>query len=89
MSRTLVPSNQFKRDVKKQWEILLTEEWTDVSWCLIHDEPMAEKYRDHQLTGNLKDYRECHIKPDLLLLYWVEDNEVKLARLGTHSELFR
>lgn len=89
MSRTLVPSNQFKRDVKKQWEILLTKEWTDVSWCLIHDEPMAEKYRDHQLTGNLKDYRECHIKPDLLLLYWVEDNEVKLARLGTHSELFR
>lgn len=89
MSRTLVPSNQFKRDVKKQWEILLTEEWTDVSWCLIHDEPMAEKYRDHQLTGNLKDYRECHIKPDLLLLYWVEDNEVKLARLGTHSELFK
>lgn len=89
MSRTLVPSNQFKRDVKKQWEILLTEEWTDVSWCLIHDEPMAEKYRDHQLTGNLKDYRECHIKPDLLLLYWIEDNEVKLARLGTHSELFR
>lgn len=89
MNRTLVPSNQFKRDVKKQWEILLTEEWTDVSWCLIHDEPMAEKYRDHQLTGNLKDYRECHIKPDLLLLYWIEDNEVKLARLGTHSELFR
>lgn len=89
MSRTLVPSNQFKRDVKKQWEILLTAEWTDVSWCLIHDEPMAEKYRDHQLTGNLKDYRECHIKPDLLLLYWIEDNEVKLARLGTHSELFR
>lgn len=89
MSRTLVPSNQFKRDVKKQWEILLTEEWTDVSWCLIHDEPMAEKYRDHQLTGNLKDYRECHIKPDLLLLYWVEDNEVKLTRLGTHSELFK
>lgn len=89
MSRTLVPSNQFKRDVKKQWEILLTEEWTDVSWCLIHDEPMAEKYRDHQLTGNLKDYRECHIKLDLLLLYWIEDNEVKLARLGTHSELFR
>lgn len=75
--------------MKKQWEILLTEEWTDVSWCLIHDEPMAEKYRDHQLTGNLKDYRECHIKPDLLLLYWIEDNEVKLARLGTHSELFR
>lgn len=89
MNRTLVPSNQFKRDVKKQWEILLTEEWTDVSWCLIHDEPMAEKYRDHQLTGNLKDYRECHIKPDLLLLYWIEDDEVKLARLGTHSELFR
>ena len=89
MNRTLVPSNQFKRDVKKQWEMLLTEEWSDVSWCLIHDKPMAEKYRDHQLTGNLKDYRECHIKPDLLLLYWIEDNEVKLARLGTHSELFR
>ncbi|WP_230479019.1 type II toxin-antitoxin system YafQ family toxin [Kingella kingae] len=52
-----------------------------MSWCLIHDEPMEAKYRDHQLTGNLKDYRECHIRPDLLLLYWVEDNEVKVARL--------
>ena len=40
---------------------------------------MAEKYRDHQLTGNLKDYRECHIRPDLLLLYWIKDNEVKLC----------
>lgn len=88
MKRSLVPSNQFKRDVKKQWEVLLTADWTNVSWCLIHDEPMADKYRDHQLTGNLKAYRECHIKPDILLMYQIENNEVKLVRLGTHAELF-
>ncbi|WP_156956469.1 type II toxin-antitoxin system YafQ family toxin [Stenoxybacter acetivorans] len=58
-------------------------------YSLIHDIPLTEKYRDHQLTGNLKDYRECHVKPDLLLVYAKRGNELHLARLGTHSELFK
>ncbi len=56
---------------------------------LLADEPLPEYYRDHALTGNRSGYRECHIKPDLLLIYSKPDSEtLRLARLGSHSELF-
>ena len=45
--------------------------------------------KDHQLVGNLKDFRECHIQPDWLLLYYVSDDGLHLARTGTHSDLFK
>ena len=49
---------------------------------------LIEKYKDHQLIGKMKDFRECHIKPDLLLIYMIEDNTLKLVDIGSHSELF-
>lgn len=49
---------------------------------------LPEKNKDHQLTGNYSGYRECHIEPDWLLIYKQEDNELKLYRMGTHSDLF-
>ncbi|HEZ7193136.1 type II toxin-antitoxin system YafQ family toxin [Kingella negevensis] len=88
MTRKLVPSKQFKRDVKNRLDLLLTSEWTTVSWSLINNQPMPEKFKDHELKGNLNNFRECHVKPDLLLLYTSDDDEVHLARLGSHSELF-
>ena len=45
-------------------------------------------YKDHQLSGNYKHYRECHIEPDWLLMYKIENYELQLARVGSHSELF-
>jgi mRNA interferase YafQ len=51
---------------------------------------LPRKYKAHKLTGNYKDNWECHIKPDLLVI-WIEvtdDMEIKLVRLGTHSDLF-
>lgn len=52
--------------------------------------PMPEKYKDHQLAGNLKDFRECHIEPDWLLMYQIFQNELILSATstGTHSDLF-
>lgn len=85
----LVPSNQFKRDAKKRWAELLTEDWTIVAHCLIHDQELPSKYRDHQLIGNWKGFRECHVKPDLLLIYAKFDNRIELVRFGSHSELFK
>lgn len=84
----LVPSNQFKRDAKKLLPELLTAEWTTAAFCLIQGQPLPDKYKDHLLTGNWSGFRECHIKPDLLLIYAVTDGYVELARLGSHSELF-
>ncbi|OSM06728.1 putative addiction module toxin, rele/stbe family [Magnetofaba australis IT-1] len=57
--------------------------------ALANDQSLAAKFRDHDLGGNWAGYRECHIKPDLLLIYQKpNDNTLKLARLGSHSELF-
>ncbi len=50
--------------------------------------PLDEKFKDHALVGEYKGCRECHIKPDVLLVYRVKDNILTLVRLGSHSELF-
>ena len=52
--------------------------------------PLPPKYKDHQLTGNLHDFRECHIEPDWLLMYQIFDNELILSATatGSHSDLF-
>jgi mRNA interferase YafQ len=52
--------------------------------------PMPEQYFDHQLTGNLKDFRECHIEPDWLLIYQIFEDTLILSAsgTGTHSDLF-
>ncbi|WP_308076468.1 type II toxin-antitoxin system YafQ family toxin [Neisseria polysaccharea] len=67
LKNELVPANQFKRNTKKQWQILLGNDWITVAGCLINGEPIPEKYKDHSLTGNYYGYRECHIRPDMLL----------------------
>lgn len=56
---------------------------------LVVDLPLPEKNRDHPLTGNWVGYRDCHLKPDLLLIYKnSEEGVLRLARLGSHGELF-
>ena len=50
--------------------------------------PLPAKYRDHALTGKMSCFRECHIQPDWLLVYRAVDRELRLARTGTHADLF-
>lgn len=85
-------STQFKKDLKKIRKqgknLLLLQEIVDL---LCQSQSLPEKNSDHSLVGNWKGYRECHITPDWLLIYKVED-EVSLLRLmrtGSHSELFQ
>ena len=87
---TPVQSTQFKKDVKKarkrgkdlgKLKALLS--------LLIHQTPLPEVYQDHPLRGNWKGYRDAHIEPDWLLLYRVNDDELQLARTGTHADLFQ
>lgn len=53
--------------------------------------PLEEKYRDHSLSGNYKGYRECHIQPDWLLIYLIENDILTLTLIdtGTHADLFK
>lgn len=82
---------KFKRDYKlmqkRGYEI---ESIKDVITKLANGEELPERNRDHALTGNYKGYRECHIKPDWLLIYQIVDEELILflTRTGTHADLF-
>ena len=82
-----VTSNVFTqlRDTEKIIEALLL----DVVGHLVADEELPKAQRDHGLMGDWVGYRECHIKPDLLLIYRLPDAKtLRLARLGSYSELF-
>ena len=82
-------SKDFKRDLKKlPAEIMLSSEFIEVFYCLQHDLPLPEKYKDHPLTGDWRGYRDFYIKNDLVLIYKIEGDLIKLARVNSHSEVF-
>lgn len=80
----------FKSDFKKL-SIDDKEKLKAVLVCLMAFEVLEEKYRNHPLIGNCKGCFECHLKPDLLLIYKIDNdlNELQLVRIGSHSELFK
>ena len=85
-------TNQFKKDLKlakKQNKNL--DKLFEVIGILANGGTLEAKYRDHDLTGNYKGTRECHVEPDWLLIYEIQNNVLVLMlyRLGTHSELFQ
>ena len=53
------------------------------------EKPLPAKYKDHSLGNNWKGYRECHVEPDWLLIYQINDDGLQLTRTGSHSELFQ
>ena len=84
--RTIERTKAFKRDFKEHGE--LDAALIEILWKLGNDEPLPERFRDHALTGNWVDFRDCHIKPDLVLIYRKPDAEtLQLVRMGSHSEL--
>jgi mRNA interferase YafQ len=90
--RTIRRTSRFKRDYKReakgQHRMTLDKDLLAVVSLLVADTLLPEKYRDHAMTGDWKDHRDCHIKPDLLLIYRKPDDEtLELVRLGSHSEL--
>ena len=79
---------------KKQFKKLSASDKTLVKELIIFladDEVLDEKYRDHQLSGNFKGLRECHVKPDLLLIYKKDKDvlELALVHIGNHNSLFK
>ena len=93
MKRAIKWAVKFKRDFKRELKALGKEIdilLFDVLAFLISDTPLPTKYQDHKQSGEWEGCRECHIKPDLLLIYERPDNKtLRLMRLGSHSELFK
>ena len=91
MNRDIVWTTQFKKDYKLALKRHLDIELLDnIIRSLARGETLPEKNRDHALTGDWVGHRECHILPDWLLVYRIEDDVLvlTLARTGTHSDLF-
>lgn len=90
--RKIERTAQFKRDFRREAKGLhratLEKDFTEILKLLADDMPLAHRHRDHPLTGDWKDHRNCHIKPDLILVYRKPDNSrLQLVRLGSHAEL--
>jgi len=83
---------QFRKDYKllkkRGYNLDLLEK---VLQTLLEEKPLAQRYRDHALTGNYTDFRGCHILPDWLLIYQIDSRMLLLvaSRTGTHADLFK
>ena len=90
MKLRIVVSNKFKRDLKRlkkrNYDLKLLEKTVD---RLAEGESLELKYHDHNLSGELAGFRECHIAPDWLLVYRIEENDLilLLMRTGTHADI--
>jgi mRNA interferase YafQ len=82
-------SNTFKKNVKlmqkrgKDMNKLKT-----VTELLVNGKALPQKYRDHSLVGRYINHKECHIEPDWLLIYRIENDTIFFEEMGTHSDLF-
>lgn len=90
--RTIERTTRFRRDYKREKKgAHRTTLQADLRWILTTlscDEVLPDRYRDHALTGDWSDHRDCHVKPDLILIYRKPDPEtLQLVRLGSHAEL--
>lgn len=86
---------KYEKKFKKDYKAILKrgynqEDFKCVLNYLVNNQKLPAKYKDHELKGEYKGLRECHIKTDWLLIYCINDNELTLylMRTGTHSDLF-
>ena len=77
----------FKKIKKRGYDISRLEKIVEL---LANEVPLPEQFKDHNLSGNYNGFRECHIAPDWLLIYQVNNNALVLvlSRTGSHSDLF-
>jgi mRNA interferase YafQ len=86
---TLYITQRFKKDA-----LLMKKRGKDprklnkVIDLLLHNQTLPPSLQNHKLHGNLKNHSECHIEPDWLLIYYIDDNKLHLERTGTHADLF-
>ena len=89
MERGIRRTRQFRRDVKRMLRRGKDpERLFDVVRLLLEGRTLETRHRDHALSGEYSDCRECHIEPDWLLIYMIDDVELVLVRTGSHADLF-
>lgn len=92
MKYTVHYGQRFKKSLKKVRQLpgFKPERLKQVIAKLANGEPLPAIYKDHQLTGNMRSFRECHLSPDILLIYQIDNDVVilTLVNIGSHSKLF-
>lgn len=86
----VVIKNKFKKDVERMKR--RNKDMEALKWVinqLVAEKQLSAKYCDHTLIGNYKDCRECHIQPDWLLIYMINEDKLILVRTGSHADLFK
>jgi mRNA interferase YafQ len=87
--RTAIRGTQFRKDVKlAQKRGKDMNKLRDVVLLLLEGRHLLPQYKDHPLQRRWRQYRDCHIEPDWLLIYKIEGNDLHLVRTGSHSDLF-
>lgn len=82
-------ATKFKKDLKKfKYRQDVINELNEVIKFLREQKTLDKKYCDHALSGNWKNHRDCHLKPDVVLIYATNEKNLFLERLGSHSDLF-
>lgn len=93
MKYEIVKTRRFKTAFKrvKQLKGFKQDVFEEVVTTLAEGKKLKKERKDHQLTGNLKDFRECHLAPDILLVYQIDDGilVLTLVSVGNHSQLFK
>ncbi|MBI5825624.1 MAG: type II toxin-antitoxin system YafQ family toxin [Chloroflexi bacterium] len=90
MTRTITRTTAFKKDYKRmQKRGHVMERLISIIRFLAEGKNLEERHHDHSLRGNYEGHRECHIEPDWLLIYTTSEEELGLARTGSHSDLFK
>jgi len=88
--RTPAYTNRFKKDLKRMVNRGHDPEHIkSIIRDLIEGNPLDRKYRDHLLIGNFQERQECHIEPDWLLIYRIDEPRIIFERTGTHADLFK
>ncbi len=86
--RTAAFKRDYRREKKGRFARTLDLEVKSVVADLAADRPLPQRHHDHALTGPWKDHRDCHVRPDLVLIYRKPDTDhLDLVRLGSHSRL--
>jgi mRNA interferase YafQ len=90
--RAIKYTRRFKRDYRREQSGVLSKKLDTILIeavnLLVEDKPLPERLVDHALAGEWEDHRDCHLRPDLVLIYRKPDaNTLELVRLGSHSEL--
>jgi len=88
INRTSRFKKEYRQMMKREYDAKL---FAFIVGEIVNGRPLAEKYNDHALKGNFDGFRECHIQPDWLLIYIVENDilTLTLTRTGTHEDVFK